>query len=108
MTCSVFMFPWWSEHKFELIYRADDFRVISVIGVLGIALTLLIMFLFKNKKVYFSALLIGTGIWSCITTAFTCNLYQKFSGQTPQDYYSRILTLQEINEDNPGIPFPNG
>lgn len=105
MTCSVFMFPWWSEHKFELIYRADDFRVISVIGVLGIALTLLIMFLLKNKKVYFSALLIGTGIWSCITTAFTCNLYQKFSGQTPQDYYSRILTLQEINEDNPAYRF---
>lgn len=105
MICSAFLFQWWSEHKFELIFRENDFWVLSVIGIGGSIVTFLILLFIKDKKAYFLSLLSCIGVWGCITTSFTCNLYQEFSGQSPQEYYDRILTFQEIKEVNPAYRF---
>ena len=90
------LLPWWHEHKFEIVFIKRDYLILSVIGITGVGVTLVI-FLFKNRKnSYFISLLVSVSVFAIGTTVYMCNTYQKYSDTTAQDYYDSIQLLQKI------------
>lgn len=88
---------WWSENRYQLIYQKDVFLIWSITGIAGVLLTGLIAGTIRNQKRYVMG--IGTGILAfCIfTTGITAWLYQRGSGQSPQEYYDRLKVFQQLS-----------
>ena len=88
---------WWSENRYRLIYQKDVFLIWSIAGIAGVLMTGLITGAIRDQKRYVMGM--GTGILAfCIfTTGTTAWLYQRGSGQSPQDYYDRLKAFGQFS-----------
>ena len=88
---------WWSENRYQLIYQKDVFLIWSIAGIAGVLVTGLIMGAIRDQKRYVMGM--GTGILAfCIfTTGTTAWLYQRGSGQNPQEYYDRLKAFGQFS-----------
>ena len=88
---------WWSEHKYQLINQTDVFLTWSAAGIAGMVLTGLITAAVRSRKRY--VICMGTGIFAfCIfTTGMTAWLYQRNSGQSPQEYVERLEAFGQLS-----------
>lgn len=96
MCVMIAVFPWWHENKFELIYYPKNFYVLSIVGIAGVAFTLIIFTFIRKERIYFASLVLLTSVFSIVTTGYMCVSYQNNAEQTPQDYYSSIKLNQNI------------
>lgn len=88
---------WWSEHRYQLIYQKDVFLTWSIAGVAGVLLTGLIVGAVRNEKRYMFGLGAGILAFCIFTTGTTAWLYQRGSGQSPQDYYDRLQAFGQFS-----------
>ena len=88
---------WWSENRYQLIWQKDVFMTWSVTGIAGVLLTGLIVGAVRDQKRYLMG--IGAGILAfCVfTTGMTAWLYQRNSGQSPQEYYDRLKAFGQFS-----------
>ena len=88
---------WWSENRYQLIWQKDVFLTWSVTGIAGVLLTGLIVGAVRDQKRYLMG--IGAGILAfCVfTTGMTAWLYQRNSGQSPQEYYDRLKAFGQFS-----------
>ena len=88
---------WWSENRYQLIWQKDVFLTWSVTGIAGVLLTGLIVGAVRDQKRYLMG--IGAGILAfCVfTTGMTAWLYQRNSGQSPQEYYDRLKAFGQLS-----------
>ena len=70
---------WWSANKFELILQPDVFFTWSIIGILGVFLTLFFNLFVKGEKIYFICMGVSIVIFSIFTTGHTAQLYHQIS-----------------------------
>ena len=87
---------WWSANKFELILQPDVFFTWSIIGILGVFLTLFFNLFVKGEKIYFICMGVSIVIFSIFTTGHTAQLYHQISNQSSQEYYDRIQIFQHV------------
>ena len=94
MTVGLF---WWSENRYQMIWQKDVFMTWSVTGIAGVLLTGLIVGAVRDQKRYLMG--IGAGILAfCVfTTGMTAWLYQRNSGQSPQEYYDRLKAFGQFS-----------
>ena len=94
MTVGLF---WWSENRYQMIWQKDVFMTWSVTGIAGVLLTGLIVGAVRDQKRYLMG--IGAGILAfCVfTTGMTAWLYQRNSGQSPQEYYDRLKAFGQLS-----------
>lgn len=88
---------WWSEHKYQLINQTSVFLTWSVAGIVGVVLTGLIAGIVKNQKWYVAGIGVGILAFSIFTTGTTAWLYQKNSGQSPQEYEDRLVAFRQLS-----------
>ena len=88
---------WWSENRYQMIWQKDVFMTWSVTGIAGVLLTGLIVGAVRDQKRYLMG--IGAGILAfCVfTTGMTAWLYQRNSGQSPQEYYDRLKAFGQFS-----------
>ncbi len=97
MTAMTAGFFWWSENRYQLIYQRNVFLIWSLTGIAGVLLTGVLVGIVRNQRRYLAG--VGTGILAfCIfTTGITAWLYQRGSGQSPQEYYDRLQAFQQLS-----------
>lgn len=88
---------WWSEHRYQLIYQKEVFLIWSSVGIAGVLLTGLVVGAVRNEKRYMAGLWTGILAFCVFTTGTTAWLYQRGSGQTPQDYQDRLQAFGQFS-----------
>lgn len=88
---------WWSENRYQLIWQKDVFLTWSVTGIAGVLLTGLIVGAVRDQKRYLMGMGAGILAFCVFTTGMTAWLYQRNSGQSPQEYYDRLKAFGQFS-----------
>ena len=88
---------WWSENRYQLIWQKDVFMTWSVTGIAGVLLTGLIVGAVRDQKRYLMGMGAGILAFCVFTTGMTAWLYQRNSGQSPQEYYDRLKAFGQFS-----------
>lgn len=88
---------WWSENRYQLIWQKDVFLTWSVTGIAGVLLTGLIVGAVRDQKRYLMGMGAGILVFCVFTTGMTAWLYQRNSGQSPQEYYDRLKAFGQFS-----------
>lgn len=91
MTVGMF---WWSENKYQLIFRENVFINWSICGITGVFVTFVVSYLSQEKFLW--AMRVGIIGMCIVTTGYMVELYQGERGYSSQTYYDKILAYREL------------
>ncbi len=89
-------FPWWDEHKFELIFKEKDFYFLSLLAIIGVVAVVGIAGFVKKEKQYYFSMLTMVSLFGIVTTGYMCNGYKGLTDVSAQEYYESLMMAEEI------------
>ena len=98
MVISMVIFEWWDRNRFQIIFAEKVYWVLNITALLGLALTWIITYVEKYKKVYFRILILGVSLFAIFTTLYTCKRYQDARGYEGSEYKEKLAAINEMGE----------
>ena len=98
MILSVIGFIWWNENKFELIYNDNNYKFITMLGVLSVFITAILVSVIKKKEMMAIYLTVGAIVIGGFNIWHNYFGYKNNLGEDTQQYYREMKLYQLIEE----------
>ena len=95
---SVYVFVWWNENMFPLIFNKEAFVKISLMGIMGFAITAVLFTFIKKERLFYTGLLVGTTMFGAMGILYHYSDYKNSLGEDTAAYYERMMLVSRLEE----------